>query len=700
MNKIFRQVIFISVAGMLLIFSSCKKSIQPKPSWETSMLLPILKTDLNIGNIVGDTLLQSNADSSLQLVYQSTLYSLIPGDGAFQIPDTIVKGTYNLTNLALTNQAIQYNLTLGQAAQQMGVQGQFIINSNGQMANIPAINNQSSGDNNVNATQFFQTATLSHGFLDITINNGFPIDITNIQFQIKNQISGTIVADTFFTNISSGSTSTKSVNLAGKTVEGTLVFKIVDLDCAASAGPVLIDTTDALHITMQARDMTVTSATAIFPSQDIINQYQETVYNLSGGAKLKFVDVHSGKLRMTIHSAIRQLVHFKYSFPGATNQFGDSINLTTDLPPAPVGGLSSLVQEYDLADYRLDLTGLDHNSYNSFVNHLTARIDSTGQTQTLSSADSIYIDYGLVDVVPAYIEGYLGQQILTLGPEEVNFDLFKNIQSGSLSLQDVTVGIDIENGVGVNARMNLYELTAVNSKNNQQISLVNSLINSPQNLNRATDPPLTPSILSFMLNSGNSNIKNLVEVLPDKMKYHIDLFVNPNGNTSNYNDFAYYNSPLNVNLNVSMPLSLQAIGLVFQDTVTFDLSNGNTKGIDAIKDGVFTVTADNGLPLQANLQLYLFDEWGGFLDSLLIAPHEIAAAPLNGNCKVSEPLRSTLQVVVDENKMNRIRNAKKAVIRAVFDTKSTTACGDYTKIYNTYNLSVKLTGKFTYLVGQ
>ncbi|GDX51332.1 hypothetical protein LBMAG27_03790 [Bacteroidota bacterium] len=664
------------------------------------MLVPILNSNLNLGNIVGDTIIQTNSDNSLQLVYESNLYSLKPGDGAFQIPDTIVKGTYNLTNLALANQAIVYNLSLGQAAQQMGPQGQFIISSNGTMASIPAINNQSSGDNDVNATQFFQTAILQHGFLDITIFNGFPIDISNIQFQIKNKVSGTIVADTFFTNINSGSTSTKRVDLSGKTVEGTLVFKIIDLDSPGSATAVLIDTTDALIMTMQVTEMVVTSATAIFPSQDIINQDQETIYNLSGGAKLKFINVHSGKLQMTVHSAIKQLVHFNYGFPGATDQFGGSINLTSDLPPAPVGGLSSLTKEYDLAGYRLDLTGLNHTSFNSFVNHIAASIDSTGQVQTLSFADSIYIDYGLVDIIPEYIEGFLGQQILTLGPEEVNFDLFKNIQSGSISLEDVNVGIDIENGVGVNARLNLYELTAVNSKKNQSVSLTNSLINSPQNLAGATDPPLTPSLLSFLLNTSNSNIKNLVEVLPDKMKYKIDLFINPNGNTSNYNDFAYYNSPLNVNLNINMPLSLQADGLVFQDTVAFDLSNASAKGLDAIKDGVFSVFADNGFPLQASLQLYLYDEWGGFLDSLIVAPHTILAAPLNSNCKVSEIMRSTLQVLADANKMNKIRNAKKAVVRAVFDTKSTTPCGIYTKIYSTYNLSVKLTGRFTYLIGQ
>ena len=698
--KIFSRFILLIIAAAVSFFFSCKKELQPKPSWETLLLIPIAKSDLSLGNIVGDTLIKTNNDSSLQLVYESTIYSLKPGDGAFQIPDTAVKGNYNLSALALTDKVIQYNLSLGQAASQMGAQGAFIIANNGQQATIPPIVNQSTGDNNVDATQFFQSADVQSGWLDITVYNGFPIDISNIEFQIKNQASQAIVADTTFTNLASGTTSTKSVNLSGKTVEGTLVFKIIDLDSPGSAGTVTIDTTDALQITMQARDMIVTSATAIFPSQNIIDQEQETVYNLSGGAKLKFAKVKSGKLELTIHSAVKQLVHFQYGFPGTTDQWGTAIIDSSDLPAAPQGGLSSLYREYDLAGYTLDLSGINHNTYNSFVNHIKARIDSTGLVQTISSADSMYIDYRLVDVVPEYIEGYLGQQILTLGPDETSFNLFKNIQSGSIGLEDVSVGIEIENGVGVDARLNLYELTAVNSKSGQNISLSNSIINSPQNIARATNPPLTTTHSLFALNTSNSNIKNMIECLPDRMKYKLDLFVNPNGNVSNYNDFGFYDSPLNVNLNVNMPLSVQANALVFADTVSFDLSKASEQGADAIKNGIITIIADNGFPLQANLQLYLYDEWGGFLDSLMASPHLINAAPVNTtNCKVQAPLRSTIEAVADDIKMEKIRNAKTAVVKAVFDTRQPVSCGDYTRIYSTYHLNVKLTGKFTYLIG-
>ena len=95
--KIFSRYILLIIAAAVSFFFSCKKDLQPKPYWETSLLVPIAKSDLSLGNIVGDTLIKTNSDSSLQLVYESTIYSLKPGDGAFQIPDTAIKGNYNLS---------------------------------------------------------------------------------------------------------------------------------------------------------------------------------------------------------------------------------------------------------------------------------------------------------------------------------------------------------------------------------------------------------------------------------------------------------------------------------------------------------------------------------------------------------------------------------------------------------------------------
>jgi hypothetical protein len=147
----------------------------------------------------------------------------------------------------------------------------------------------------------------------------------------------------------------------------------------------------------------------------------------------------TGTLTIKIQSSIPQKSHFEYSLPSATNASGDFISLSQDLPPAPVGGTSSFSQTYDLAGYTFDLTGLTGTEHNTFYSHLTASIDSTGDLVTISKDDSIFVDYDITDLAPDYISGYVGQQIVNVGPEVTAFDIFKKIQSGTLSLEDVDV---------------------------------------------------------------------------------------------------------------------------------------------------------------------------------------------------------------------------------------------------------------------
>lgn len=697
------------ICFVILIFSSCKKNEILNEGWNTTLLTPILKSSLGLNNIVNDTLLQSEADSSLKLVFRQKLYNFSPADQTFKIPDTTIKASYSVANLELADNSIVYPLSLGALCKQLIASGGFnefigraIIDANGTSSVIPSFPPISSGENDIDATNFFQTATLKTGFIDMKIENGFPIAIDKLVFEIKNKVSQQIISTETFLNILPHTTQTKTIDLSGKTVEGRLVATIIDLESSGSgASPVLIDTSNALVATLTARDLVVQSATAIFPSQNLIDQDEETTYKMSGGAKLKLLKIKSGKMVVTIRSSISDTTKFDYSLPGAKDAAGKPMYAAAVLPPAPPNGVTAIDRSYDLTGYTLDLTGINGDLYNTYVSHLTARIDSTGREVSLSTADSVYIDYGLVDIVPDYVNGYLGQQIVTVGPDEQGFDLFSKVKSGTLSLENVSVDMGIENGVGVDGRIILYDLSSVNTNKNSTVTLASSqFINRPLHILPATDQPLTPSFTNLHLDNSNSNIKSLIENLPDKLKYKLDVFINPNGNTRNYSDFAYYNNGLNVSLDLSVPLSLTADRLTFTDTVNFNLGSTNPEGSSAIRNGVFNLIAENGFPLKANLQVFVYDASGTLLDSLMASPHEITAGALNNNCRIAAKTKSVIQIPVDDNKMNRIRNAKTAVILATLSTTGSSSCNGYQKIYSDYSMDVKLTGKFTYYTGK
>jgi hypothetical protein len=515
-------------------------------------------------------------------------------------------------------------------------------------------------------------------------------------FQVRNKIDQQILTQDTFVNLMPQQTQVKTINLSGKHVEGTLTAQILDLN--SPGGNVLIDTSNSLIITMTAHDLVVNTATAVFPAQNIIEQDQQNKYNLSGGAELNELRIKSGTLLMNLKSTIQQQSHLEFSLPSATDMFGNSISVSEDIPAAPVGGTSDLNKTFDLAGYSFNLTGLSGTEHNTYFTHLVASIDSTGALVTISKEDSVIINYTLQDIVPEYVQGYLGQQIINIGPSQTPFEGFKNIVSGSLGLEQADVSLSIVNGIGVSGRINIYDLTSVNTLTENSVPLTWNLLSTPLEIPPATDNPFLPSFTIYDINNSNSNFTTLVENLPDQLQYSLDIFINPLGNVSNYMDFAYDTSAIYVNLNLSVPLSFIANDLVLQDTFDFSLGSPE-EGDPIIKEGTFNLIADNGFPFTTSSQLYFYDDQMNYLDSLFTSPNTIAAAILNDGCLVAEKTITVLTMNIDENKMNRLRNSKKVIIRSSFNTSSTSACSSYLKIYNYYLLGIKLTGSFTYYTG-
>ncbi len=81
-----KNTFIILILGLLLL--SCKKKDSLR--WNVDVLAPVVYGDLTIKNIINDSLWTANTDSSIQLNFTSTLYSL-NFDSIVSIPDTTIK---------------------------------------------------------------------------------------------------------------------------------------------------------------------------------------------------------------------------------------------------------------------------------------------------------------------------------------------------------------------------------------------------------------------------------------------------------------------------------------------------------------------------------------------------------------------------------------------------------------------------------
>lgn len=700
LRNLVKLTLLIVPAVLVLTVTSCKK--ERKTSWDTELLVPIATTNLSLQNLVKDSTIKTNPDNSLTLAYTSTLYDFNLAEQVINIPDTSIGQKFNLTDLNLPNQRITFRTSLGTLAQNMLLSpdfstqflGQYLIAQNGNMVAIPALNGFSPGAFDFDATGFFDSAYLSSGQVELWAVNNLPVPMSSADLILKNKGDNSIVATYTLPYIPAKDSVYVEIPLAGTRVTNQLQFQVANLNTPGSNGvPVLIDTTDYIELRMFIAFLKATEAWAKFPTQNVVD-ITEDITQVIGDRKFTYIDARSGFLHVYVTSSVEEQLYLEYTLVGAYDNFGNPLKKFTTVPAAPVGGTVTVDDSFDITGYSINLTGKDGTKFNTYTQKVVARIDSSGITRHITAADSLLVRYELINIAPNYIKGYAGRDTIS-AIDTSDFAFLEMFKSGTIDLEDVKMNFSIENGIGVDGQVKINNFTAI-SPNNGSKTLTGSIVGQPLTINRATDFPLTPAINNFMIDNSNSNIRELLGILPNQLQYDVQVRTNVNGNNLQYRDFAYLESALKVKLNAEIPLSLIANNLVLLDTIGFDLSQTNTN-VAGITDGVINLIAMNKYPIEANVSMIIYDENWNAVDTL--ANNEnVAAADLNTNCKAEQNKRTKIPLYVDEQRMEKIKTGRRAVIRADFSTKSSNATcnGQYLKIYSDYNLDITFTARFNY----
>lgn len=429
------------------------------------------------------------------------------------------------------------------------------------------------------------------------------------------------------------------------------------------------------------------------PGQPVVsNNLSETTYSLPG-VQLRNITIKSGFVRYQIKSRVKEVTNFIYSIPSAKlNGVPFTINVTV---PAAVGSNAGIYdQTFDLSGYIFSLTGINNNKVNTLYTSFTASVSAGGQPVVIGNTDSLVISNTFSNIIPYYAKGYFGQNTLNVGPSETEFSLFKRIESGSIQLEDVNFNLKIENPIGLDARAYINNLSSINTRTGTTINLSNTIVGAPININRAAESGgvVFPYTVNFPLTTSNSNIRQMIENLPDKFGYSMQINTNPLGNVSGSNDFIYSDKLMKAQMNMEIPLSLVATNLTLVDTLDLNFSGKSAQNVNS---GTITVFADNGFPFDATLQIYLLNDANVIVDSILTNANIIDEAPLNSNLRVIDKRLTQIAVHFSEIKMNLLQNTKKVILKVKFNT---SAQPQYVKIYSEYTMDVKLVGDFNYTI--
>jgi hypothetical protein len=672
----------ILFTSFLILLISCTKDRDT--SWDSEYLVPIAETTIEVEDLLEGDFLVEKSDNSLHLIHEQVIYSL--KDESFIIPDTVITKSFTLDQLVVSDKTIQQKITLGQINPALAI-------LHGTTQNIPAQNMTNIDPVPVDASKFFQTATVESGFLDISIENELPVNLAKVVLELRNENDNSVIATETFTDISPGNTKSSSIPLDDKTINASLVGQIMELNTDPSPGPVLIDITKGAVITMSIRDLKTKSAIAAFPDQVVMEQDDPITMDF-GDAQVKWLKVKSGTLRVDLYTSIRENLNIFFKVPSAKKN-GISIEDNIVVPGATPGNPVHRTRDFDMAGYWIDYRGKDPeitDTVNTFHQILRVSLDSSGRQLPMSLDDSVSAYYGLIDIVPDYAIGYFGQSENNTGDETVIFDEFSTI-NGQIDFKDVDVSLKVSNAVGAGGTLKVNSISSYNSERKEEVNLITNAIPSTIQIVPALAEPLRPWEVEYKLDPGNSNINDFIGNLPDRLNYNIDLTINPNGNISNYKDFIYSESETKVSMSMDIPLNFRTSGIVIRDTVDLEISSEEEN--DKIKEGVLFLHIENGIPLELETAVILLNEDGTISDTLLDFGQPVSAATPDGtNPQITTPTKSIITIDVPPSKADILNNSTRVILQVRLKTPGSST--EHTKLYSGHSVKMKLIADFIY----
>ncbi len=708
----------------LITLISCRKDLE-KISWNTDMVVPIAHTSLNLKNLLQDTSLTEDKNNLLQVVYTEEIDRFSPFDTLVELSIDSFATQVTLSSIELSDITISEDNSVGDIITSAGLDGQsFGLFTISDGATFPSfflglIPPFSTPPNDIDVSDFFESAILSEGYIDLVIENNTDFDISSMYISVVDKVT----SDTLLTEkisayydqnnnyvgepIYANSTYEKiGIDLAdilgGKEIHGQLIFRIENIGFSPpkDADYVTLDYSDNFTFSITLRDLKVEKATAIFPAQNVLERIEEVPIGTQDNIELKYGIVRKGQVSINVKSTIPVPLYFDYAMPSAEKN-GVSFTIPTQKVPAgTIDNPSVYSRSFLLDGYSVDFSGLpdrlvgdpkyagfNSNLTNTIIQELYGRIEDVNTPVSLSLNDTLTLEVKVENLEVDYIEGYLGQQTSSIGPQALDFSYSQNLPFEALSFERIDVGISFENEIGVPAQLKINQLDFLNQGSGNSASVANL----PATIDIASAEKEGNATAKGNGDFFISNSKEIYDLKPDFINYQFDLLVNPNGNTPLYSNFASTNSELVLFSTIKFPLSVVANDFILEDTVSVNKGEGAIQ--ENIEDGVVNLITDNGFPFLMDVKLYFKDSTSGQVLDSLIAEGQIPAAPVNDQGRVTDKVRSVIPFPFDKERLNTLLSPEmnQIVFKVIINSADKTK---YYSIYSDYSLDVKLSGDF------
>ncbi|HKL02666.1 MAG TPA: hypothetical protein VJ911_03285 [Cryomorphaceae bacterium] len=320
-------------------------------------------------------------------------------------------------------------------------------------------------------------------------------------------------------------------------------------------------------------------------------------------AELKYIKLESGVLKVRATNTIPSKLNFVMTIPKATLN-GEPLQIESVIPQATTTHIGELEMEIDFSNYSLDLSGETGDDFNILGIDFALSIPEDGNPTLVLNTDEVVLSTTYDNLEVNFASGYLGSESFSFS-EGSRFNELEDLQGAIIDLESAQMGLGFTNGFGVDIRTQIFDFIAKNSHSEIQSSLNHNLIGSNINLTRASlsGEQIVETTQHYDITSDNSNIVDLIELIPDSIKADGSAQLNPFGNIGNYNDFASISSVLKCDAEVEIPLRASISNLSLRDTSTLEWSGD----YHILKIKLYLL-AENSFPADAEIDIWVANE--------------------------------------------------------------------------------------------
>ncbi len=393
------------------------------------------------------------------------------------------------------------------------------------------------------------------------------------------------------------------------------------------------------------------------PNTMLFYKTEEVDFQIPNDARIKYGILREGTLKVKYINTCRQPLLFQYELTSAQKN-NTPFYITEIIPP----GTTPTIKYYNFNSYDLNLTGQYGNKFNTIVHSFTVYTAPNAQADSIKFGQGIQAEISYEDIIPEYIEGYFGQQDIVIPYDSAVIGLSKTLEASNFQINSASINFQIINDFGVDIQGKLDTVSSINTTNNNVVFLNAPALNNIS-INRATKTgnwtsPVNSTTANVSINSNNSNLKPFIENLPNYLGYKGKIKINPMGNVSGTNDFAYYNTGIRIFTDIDVPLIFSANYFKLQDYLDIDFQN--VAQLNNLNEGKVIFNISNHYPFKAKLQAYLLDENNTLLDSLLLQTNNsIEMAYTNSNNDVIAPKNSILTAYMNKTTIEHLKKSKR-----------------------------------------